>query len=149
MVNGFDCRSEQGGRPFWLCRLPRSDRLATGGRPYALKRTVALSLLLCWMGNDPDVQVRASSECDQVARCDQQQVSIRVPQRIPTESNQACFIQMVSRQSTYLSVTGVMEAGVGGEEQKTTRMVSPSDLSLTNDRLHDRIKSSFRCIQIA
>uniref|UniRef100_A0A2M4B3V8 Putative secreted protein n=1 Tax=Anopheles triannulatus TaxID=58253 RepID=A0A2M4B3V8_9DIPT len=51
--------------------------------------------------------------------------------------------------ATQFAVARVMEASIGGEEQQTAGLLTPSDLFAAHDCLHHRIEATFRCIQIA
>lgn len=48
----------------------------------------------------------------------------------------------------YLSITSVVETSVSRENQKTTSTISPSNAFLTNNSLHDGIKTTFGGIQV-
>ena len=47
-----------------------------------------------------------------------------------------------------LSVPGVMESGVRGEDQQPAGVAAPGDLLLTDDRLHDGVETALRSVQV-
>ena len=48
----------------------------------------------------------------------------------------------------HLSVSGVVEAGVGGEDEQSAGVAPPPDLLLTHNRLHDGVKAALRRVQV-
>ena len=53
-----------------------------------------------------------------------------------------------ARGQPHLSVSGVVEAGVSGEDQQSAGVAAPPDLLLTHDRLHDGVKAALRRVQV-
>jgi hypothetical protein len=49
----------------------------------------------------------------------------------------------------YLAIAGVVEARVGGENEKTPGVGPPPDLVRANNRLHDGVEPTFRRVQVA
>uniref|UniRef100_A0A8W7PYL6 Uncharacterized protein n=1 Tax=Anopheles coluzzii TaxID=1518534 RepID=A0A8W7PYL6_ANOCL len=48
-----------------------------------------------------------------------------------------------------LAVAGIVEAGVGREQQQPAGLLPPADLLPAHDRLHDRVEATLRRVQIA
>uniref|UniRef100_A0A182UYV4 Uncharacterized protein n=1 Tax=Anopheles merus TaxID=30066 RepID=A0A182UYV4_ANOME len=48
-----------------------------------------------------------------------------------------------------LAVAGIVEAGVGREQQQSAGLLPPADLLPAHDRLHDCVEATLRRVQIA
>src|SRR5699024_1777899 len=51
--------------------------------------------------------------------------------------------------ATELSISGIVKASIGGEDQQLSRLFSPANIIFADYSLHDFIKSTLVCIQVA